>query len=186
MSQSAAPMTFKDLRFYIRRDLGYVNGNVIRSFISRYFFEPGFRFVVWLRLTRYFYLRKSLLFYPARMILKYYSHKYHFDISYRAQIGPGLQIAHFGYIIVMSNTTIGAGCRLRPGGVFGKKLTQETKGAVVGDNVEFGVGAKIVGAVHIGDNVIIGANSVITHDIPSDVSVAGAPARVLRSFETNP
>lgn len=186
MNQSVAPMTFKDLKFYIRRDLGYTNGKVIRSFINRYLFEAGFKYVVWLRLTRFFYLRKSLLFVPARMLLKHYSYKYHFDISYRAQIGPDLQIAHFGYIIVGSNATIGSGCRLRPGVVFGKKLSQETGGAVVGDNVEFGTGSKIVGAVHIGDNVIVGANSVITHDVPSNAIVAGAPARALRYIETNP
>lgn len=185
MSRSVAPMTVNELKLYLRQDLGYVNGKVIRTFMSRYFFEPGFKFVVWLRLTRFFHLRKSLLFYPTAMILKHYSHKYHFDISYRAQIGPGLQIAHFGYIIVTSNTTIGSGCRLRPGVVFGKKLSQETGGAVAGDNIEFGVGCKMVGNVRIGDNAIIGANSVITHDVPSNAIVAGAPARVLRYIDKN-
>lgn len=183
MSQNASCMTFRDLKLYIRRDLGYTNGKTIRAFLSRYLFEAGFKYIVWLRLTRFFYLKKSPLFYLARMILKHYGYKYHFDISYRANIGPGLQIAHFGYIIVTSNTTIGAGCRLRPGVVFGKKLSEETGGAVVGDNVEFCVGSKIVGGVHIGNNVIIGANSVVTHNIPCNAIVAGAPARVLRYVE---
>ena len=69
--------------------------------------------------------------------------------------------------------------------VFGKKLSQETGGAVAGDNIEFGVGCKMVGNVRIGDNAIIGANSVITHDVPSNAIVAGAPARVLRYIDKN-
>lgn len=115
-----------------------------------------------------------------RLIYKHYGYKYSFDISYRADIGKGFQIAHYGYIIVTSNTVIGENCRLRPGVVFGKRLSKDTGGAVVGDNVEFGVGSKIIGDINIGKNVIIGANSVVTKDIPDNSIVAGVPAKVIR------
>lgn len=43
-------------------------------------------------------------------------------------------------------------------------------------------GAKIIGGVHIGDNVLIGANAVIVNDIPSNCIVAGVPAKIIKSL----
>jgi len=177
------PKSYKELKKYIRADLKYVNGKPIRTFIERLFFEPGFKYTFWLRITRYCFLtKKKVLYLLSGTILKYYSHKYHFDISHKAQIGPGLTIAHFGYIIVMRNDVIGDNCTLRPGVVFGKKLTEDTDGAIVGDDVSFGVGSVVVGNVSIGNNVIVGANSVVTSDIPSNCVIAGAPARIIRKI----
>ena len=124
-----------------------------------------------------------LMFLLCRMILKHYGYKFSFDISFRAQIGPGLTIAHYGYIIVTSYMTIGSNCTLRPGVVFGKKLTSRTGNAFVGDNVDFGVGAKIIGDVSIGGNVVVGANSVVTKDVPDNCVVAGVPAKVIKYLE---
>lgn len=105
------PKNIEQLKDYILKDLGWTNGKVFRSFLGRYFFEAGFKFVFWLRLTRYFYLKNSIiykvLFFISRTILKHYSYKYSFDISYKAQIGAGLTIAHYGYIIITSNSVIG-------------------------------------------------------------------------------
>lgn len=180
---NTGPKTFKELKYYIRKDLCYVNGHPYRTLFSRYFGEAGFRFIFWLRWTRYFFLKGTpyfLLFLFSRAIMKHFAYKHSFDISFRAQIGPGLIIAHFGYIIVTSNSVIGSNCTLRPGVVFGKKLTATTGGPTVGNNVNIGVGTTIVGDVKIGDNVIIGANSVVTKDVPSNCVIAGAPARILR------
>lgn len=66
-----------------------------------------------------------------------------------------------------------------------KKLSEETLGARVGDCVNIGVGSKIVGAVSIGNNVMIGANSVVTKDIPDSCIVAGVPARIMRYADQN-
>lgn len=155
----------------------------MESLFSRLFFEEGFKYSFWFRTTRYFYLNRKKcfpLYAISRTILKHYGHKYQFDISYRAQIGPGLSIAHYGYIVVTSNTTIGTDCHLKPGTIFGKKQTEETGGATIGNNVNVGAGSKIIGNVKIGDNVFIGANAVVTKDIPSNCVAAGVPAKVIR------
>lgn len=60
----------------------------------------------------------------------------------------------------------------------------QSKGEVViGNNVWIGDKTTILAGVHIGDNVIIGANSVVTHDIPSNCMAAGMPARVIKQLE---
>ena len=122
-------------------------------------------------------------FFLSWWIYKHLEYKFSYNISYKAQIGPGLTIAHYGYIIVTSNTQLGSNCGLKPGVVFGKKLTESTDGALVGDNVEFGVGAKVIGDVRIGSNVIVGANAVITKNVPDNCVVAGVPAKIVRYLE---
>lgn len=54
---------------------------------------------------------------------------------------------------------------------------------IVGNDVWIGVGAKILTNVHIGDGAVIGANAVVTHDIPANAIAAGVPARVIRYRE---
>ena len=50
---------------------------------------------------------------------------------------------------------------------------------VIGNNVYIGAGAVILGAIRIGDNSAIGANSVVTKDVPANARVVGAPARII-------
>ena len=160
------------------------------DFIIRYMIEAGFKYITWLRITNRLYRSKyRVLLFPlfalTRFILKHYSYKYGFDISYKATIGKGFQIAHFGYIVIPSSTIIGDNCRVRPGVVIGKRDINDftSGGNVIGSNVEFGVGAKVMGPVTIGDNVIIGANAVVTKDVPSNCVVAGIPARIIRNLK---
>ena len=75
------------------------------------------------------------------MILKHYSYKYNFDISYRAKIGTGVGIAHHSYIIVNAGAEIGKNCSLRPGAVIGNNAINSYC-PVIGKNVNIGVGAK--------------------------------------------
>ena len=160
------------------------NDSSIKTRIIRYIFEAGYKYITWYRITSSLYRKKALfpLFLLARARYKHLGYKYSFDISYKAKIGEGFQIAHYGYLVVPSNTVIGDHCRLRPGVVIGRRdITDHTSGgSVIGSYVEFGVGAKVMGPVTIGDNVIIGANAVVTKDIPSNSVVAGVPARVIR------
>ena len=177
-------LTFKDLIAFIKWDFERINGKItFPKLMMSLLFEPGFKYIFWMRITRYFWLKRGVARIPfilCRFILKHFAYKYTFDVSYRAKIGPGLSIAHHGYIVVRAAALIGENCSLRPGVVIGKKLTNDINAAVLGNNVDIGVGAKILGDVHIGNNVTIGANAVITRDVPDNAIVAGIPARVLR------
>ena len=100
--------------------------------------------------------------------------------------GPGLVIYHIGdYTGVKPSARIGKNCTLRAGVVIGRRFDETGDGlpAIIGDNVNFGLGVKVFGRITIGNNVSIGANSVVTHDIPDNAVVGGIPARVIRINE---
>ena len=85
---------------------------------------------------------------------------------------------------VGANCRIGRNCTLLPGVVFGNKYEKATEDAItVGDNCYFGLNVALFGPLKIGDNVTVGANSVVTKDIPNNAVVAGAPARVIRIID---
>ena len=68
-----------------------------------------------------------------------------------------------------------------PGVVFGNKTeADDDRPVIVGNNCYFGLNAKILGPVTIGDNVTIGANAVVTKDIPDNAVVGGVPAKILK------
>ncbi len=61
----------------------------------------------------------------------------------------------------------------------------ETASIKIGKNCWLGNGAVVVAGVTIGDNVVVGANSVVTHSFPSNVIIAGAPAKIIRELTPN-
>lgn len=74
---------------------------------------------------------------------------------------------------------------MRPGVVIGKKGYESAIDApvTVGDNVNFGLGVRVLGKLNIGNNVSIGANSVVTKDIPDNAVAVGLPARVVKIID---
>lgn len=181
--------TFKDTKKCIKCDLEKINGKFsFGKMIKTILMEPGFKYIFWMRLTQYFWVKKGIvtpLFLICRFILKHYSYKFNYDISYRADIAEGFSISHHGYIIIRNGTKIGKNCWIRPGLCIGKKsIVDESEGATIGDNCRIGVGVGIFGDPVIGDNVSIGANSVVTKNIPSNCVVAGAPAKIIRYLES--
>lgn len=97
----------------------------------------------------------------------------------RNVFGPGLIINHLGGIIVNGSAKIGANCRLHGGNCIGNN-GKDSKAAVIGDNFDLGVGAKVIGEVVLGNNVVIGANAVVTKSFDEDnIVLVGIPAKKL-------
>ncbi len=91
--------------------------------------------------------------------------------------GPGLSIAHYGALVVNSAARAGRNCRLHAMVVIGA-TNGDPRAPVLGDNVYVGAGAKLIGNIHIADDVAIGANAVVTKDITEPGTTwAGVPAR---------
>ena len=78
---------------------------------------------------------------------------------------------------------IGENCRIHAGVNIGANAG-ENEAAIIGNNVYIEPGAKIIGNINIGDNVVIGANAVVTNDVPDGVTVGGVPARIISSNDS--
>ena len=77
-------------------------------------------------------------------------------------------------------STIGKNCNISHGVTLGQANRGINKGyPILGDNIYIGPGAKIIGAVKVGNNVAIGANCVVTKDVPDSSVVVGIPGKVI-------
>jgi serine O-acetyltransferase len=122
----------------------------------------------------------KLHFYFLWFILHHYQIKYGIQIPYKTKIGAGLVIYHYGCVVINSNVIIGKNCCLSNSVTIGVHHRGEKKGnPVIGDNVYISPGAKIIGNIKIGNNTLIGANSVVVDDIPDNAVVIGIPGRVI-------
>lgn len=144
--------------------------------------NAGFRANVLYRMGSVCRRRKFRL--GAALCERLMHHLSHCWISTAAEIGPGLLIAHVSSIIIGAGSRIGANCDIRQkitlGGNFNKTDAEGRSQPTLGDNVSLGVGVVILGPVKIGDNSIIGANAVVTRDIPPNSIAGGVPAKVIK------
>jgi serine O-acetyltransferase len=99
-----------------------------------------------------------------------------------AEIGPGLRIWHFGGIVVHDDARIGARCTLRQGVTIGNRVDGGPV-PTVGDDVEIGAYAQVLGGITVGDGARIGAMAVVLADVPPGATAVGNPARVLPAPE---
>jgi serine O-acetyltransferase len=114
------------------------------------------------------------------VVLKHYQYRFGIQIPCETTIGTGLYIGHFGGIVVNDQAVIGHNCNLSHGVTIGQANRGARKGCPnIGNGVYIGPGAKIIGAVTIGSNVAVGANCVVTNDIPDDAVVVGIPGSVI-------
>jgi serine O-acetyltransferase len=98
-----------------------------------------------------------------------------------AKIGRRLIIEHSGTIVIHGNCVIGDDCIIRQGVTIGnRRLDRPLEAPRIGNRVNVGAGAKILGNVTVGDDVEIGANAVVVKDIPAGAVVVGIPGKVIR------
>lgn len=97
----------------------------------------------------------------------------------------GLSIAHIGTIVVNASSVVGKNCRIQTGVTLG--ATNGSKEApILGDNVFLGDGCKLIGGIHIANDVCIGANAVVAKDIvEAGTTWAGVPARKISNHNSH-
>jgi serine O-acetyltransferase len=105
------------------------------------------------------------------------------SIPARCKIGRGFRIHHFGGIIFHPTVEIGENCTVYQGVTIGDR-GGAGRAAKIGNGVLIGAGAKILGEISIGDDCIIGANTVVTKDIPANSVATGSPFQI-RSRSTS-
>lgn len=95
-------------------------------------------------------------------------------------VGRRLKIEHFGNIIISGDAVIGDDVLLRNGVTVGLRYTGVRGSPIIGDRVDIGCGAKLLGPIRIGNDVVIGANAVVITNVQSDSVATGMPARSKR------
>ena len=100
------------------------------------------------------------------------------ELPCEVEIGRNFVIDHSGGIVVSGFARFGDDCRIRTGVVVGLARVDDPCAPVLGNNVDVGAGAKLLGRIRIGDNVRIGANAVVVTDVPADSIAVGVPARI--------
>lgn len=180
-------MKYSAYKFMVLSDLYRITGDIRAITLLRYiFFRDSFKYSFWMRTCNYARSNSILKYslYPiARFILLRLTYKLGISIPPDTTIGSGFYIGHFGGIVVNGRSVIGKNCNISQGVTLGQANRGKNKGyPTLGDNCYIGPGAKIVGAVRIGNNVAIGANCVVTKDIPDNSVVVGIPGRVISSL----
>ncbi len=176
-------MTFFEYKYLIHSDLYRITGKDNASYLWHLIRGEGYQYCFWMRTCSYTksnpYLKYTI--YPfAKFWLNRLKYKMGISIPPETQIGSGFYIGHFGGIVVNDRSVIGKNCNISQGVTLGQANRGKNKGCpILGDNIYIGPGAKIVGAVTIGDNVAIGANCVVTKDIPDNSVVVGIPGKVI-------
>ena len=188
-------MTFRYYKNLIVSDLyRYGANNKFNFFFKMFFFNPGFKYSFWMR-TAKFLKGKGNLYLPfyafARFWLGHLQYKFGIAIPYNTDIGSGFYIGHFGGIVINYETKIGRNCNVNQGVTIGAAYGGKNPGVPsIGDNVFIGAHSVIIGGIQIGNNVAIGASSVVTKSFPENAVVAGNPARIIsynssRSYVSN-
>ena len=144
----------------------------------------SFRYLVTFRLAAHLFSRRrhrlSPTYLVVRTVHRHLSIRYGYELPISTQVGPGLYLSHLGPIIVNYRAVLGRNVNLSTGVVIGRASRGDRKGApLVGDRVYVGPGAKVFGDITIGDDAAIGANAVVSKDVPPGVSVAGIPASIV-------
>jgi len=101
------------------------------------------------------------------------------ELSYKATIGSGLKLYHGVATVIHESVVMGKNCTLRHATTLGMR-NRENDVPTLGDHVDIGCNSVLIGAIKIGDGVLIGAGSLVLHDVPENSVVAGNPARVLK------
>ena len=101
------------------------------------------------------------------------------DLPCEASVGRGFRIDHFGGIVISGDAVFGDDITIRNGVTVGLRHAGHRGSPTVGNRVDIGAGAKILGPITIGDDVTIGANAVVIKDVAANSVAVGIPARVL-------
>lgn len=135
-----------------------------------------FRFGKWGQKIRSPWIRKPLLafYFLLNCCMMVFAG---INIQLDSEIGKGLVVHNYSGIFLLAER-IGENFTANQGVTIGR-LRGRPRDAIIGDNVYFGAGAKALGDVTIGSNVVVGANSLVLTSVPDDCTVLGVPARIV-------
>lgn len=151
-----------------------------KSVLEVVFCYPGLHAVLFHNAAHWFYRRRW--YFPARLISQVARALTGIEIHPGAKVGRRLFIDHGMGIVIGETAEIGDDVLLYQGVTLGGTGHERGKRhPTLGNNVVVGTGAKILGAISVGNHVRIGAGSVVIRSVPDHSTVVGIPGRVVRS-----
>ncbi|MFX1364568.1 MAG: serine O-acetyltransferase [Promethearchaeota archaeon] len=139
---------------------------------------PGIKAILLHRISHFFW--KIMMPFVPRYISEIARELTGIEIHPGAEIGKDFFIDHGGGVVIGETAKIGDNVTIYQGVVLGGTMMNTIKRhPTLGNNIVVGTGAKILGPITIGDNVKIGANSVVVKDIPPNSVVVGVPGRII-------
>lgn len=162
----------------IKSDLyRYVGEASVKGFLKAWWI-PGFRYSYFLRKAQ-INKKKSVLGVVFRIIVRYYSFKYGFQIATSSSIKGGFYLGHFGNVVINGDAQIGKNCNISHGVTIGQANRGNRKGTTtIGDCVWIGPNAVLVGKIVVGNNVLIGPGAYVNFDVPMNSVVIGNPGSI--------
>lgn len=107
---------------------------------------------------------------------------YGIDLPYTVQLGRRVRIEHQSGIIIHGNSIIGDDSIIRQGVTLGNRYLDKPYDAPkLGNRVNVGAGAKLLGNISIGDGANIGANCVVLIDVPNNATIVGIPGKLVET-----
>ena len=178
--------TRKDLDYYIDCDLksrgiSGVKAISLSNKIKAILIPSPWKYQLLLRKAEY-YSNSSVSFRKVwGGYWKWRAYSYGLKCGYSIHLncfGPGLCLTHCGTIVVNGGVKVGSNARIQAGVNIGaySKLNEnwEEAAPILGNNIYIGPGAKVFGKIRIGNNVAIGANAIVSKDVPDNSTVINA------------
>jgi serine O-acetyltransferase len=179
------------LKSDIQRHAG-IECSTVTDLVKGVFLNECVFYVVFYRICqriiniKYKWLRFILKIPTVYTLFKFITLFFGIDINLKAEIGNGFYIGHFGGINI-GPVKIGICCNISQGVTIGQGVGGKDSGKVpeIGDYVYFGPNSIVYGNIKIGNHVSIGANSVVSKDIPDHSIVVGNPGRIVGQQQVN-
>jgi serine O-acetyltransferase len=152
--------------------------------------RPGFRAMFMYRFGVWRMSKPKILRMPLSVLYRWMHrrvrNRYGIEIHYTTKIGRRCRIGHQHGIVIHEHATIGDDCTIRQGVTIGAAAEYSVADApVLGNHVDIGAGAMILGKVTIGDHARIGPNAVIMMNVPPHATAFAQPARVITPPKPN-
>ena len=162
------------------------NDPAARNWFEVWLTYPGIKALSNHRVAHFFYRIKLKLL--ARIISGWGRHFTGIEIHPAAKIAHGVFIDHGAGVVIGETTEIEEGVVIYQGVTLGGKGDGTVKGEkrhpTIKKNAVIYAGVKILGNITVGENAIIGAGSVVLHDVPDNATVVGVPGKVIKIRKT--
>jgi len=164
----------------LREDLGAARGHdpAARSDVENAIVYSGLH-AIWSHRLAHRMWGKPALRGPARMLAQFTRFLTGIEIHPGATIGRRFFIDHGMGVVIGETAEIGDDVMLYHGVTLGgRSMAKEKRHPTIGNRVTIGAGAKVLGPITIGDDSAVGANAVVTRDVPPDSIATGIPATI--------